>query len=177
MANHKNNGGGSMYYYRNNPSQTTDDEEHFKKTVAIALPVFILVVLLLRLLCFWIHKDNDEEDVVAGPGNRVRQRRQSSGAGGWVDRAPSSTVAGASVEVVSPVRAAEPPLVCMYRKADGWREGSCGVCLAELADGEVLRVLPACMHYFHAACVGEWLRGHDTCPLCRAPLVGPAAVA
>ncbi|CAD6255590.1 unnamed protein product [Miscanthus lutarioriparius] len=73
-----------------------------------------------------------------------------------------------------PVRAAEPPLVCTYRKADGWREGSCGVCLADLADGDAVRVLPACMHYFHAACVGEWLCAHATCPLCRAPLVAPA---
>ena len=53
----------------------------------------------------------------------------------------------------------------------------CGVCLADLEDGVAVRVLPACMHYFHAACIGEWLRGHETCPLCRAPLVGPAAVA
>jgi hypothetical protein len=63
-----------------------------------------------------------------------------------------------------------PPLVCTYRSVDGWREGSCGVCLVDLADGEAVRVLPACMHYFHAACVGEWLRAHHTCPLCRAPV-------
>ncbi|CAO1940220.1 unnamed protein product [Urochloa humidicola] len=71
-------------------------------------------------------------------------------------------------------QAAGPPLVCTYRRADGWRERSCGVCLSELADGELVRVLPACMHYFHAACVGEWLSVHATCPLCRAPLAGTA---
>jgi hypothetical protein len=79
-----------------------------------------------------------------------------------------------AVEVAqAPMHAVSPPLVCTYRKADGWREGSCGVCLADLADGEAVRVLPACMHYFHAACVGECLRAHHTCPLCRAP-VDPA---
>ena len=59
--------------------------------------------------------------------------------------------------------------MCTYRRADGWRESSCGVCLSELADGELIRVLPACIHYFHAGCVQEWLSANATCPLCRAP--------
>ncbi|XP_010238976.1 RING-H2 finger protein ATL18 [Brachypodium distachyon] len=61
------------------------------------------------------------------------------------------------------------PCVTEYQRSDGWREAMCPVCLCDFADGEVVRVLPPCMHYFHAACVGEWLRkGHTTCPLCRA---------
>ncbi|XP_010238977.1 E3 ubiquitin-protein ligase Os03g0188200 [Brachypodium distachyon] len=68
------------------------------------------------------------------------------------------------------------PCVTEYRRSDGWREATCPVCLSEFVDGEAVRVLPACMHYFHAACVGEWLRkGHATCPLCRA--APPSAVA
>ncbi|WVZ48955.1 hypothetical protein U9M48_000340 [Paspalum notatum var. saurae] len=67
-------------------------------------------------------------------------------------------------------------VVCTYRKADGWAEATCAVCLAELADGVSVRVLPVCMHYFHAACVGEWLLVHHTCPLCGAPLDAAAAV-
>jgi hypothetical protein len=72
----------------------------------------------------------------------------------------------AAVEVVAaaPVWAAEPPLLCTYRKEDGWGESSCGVCLADLADGEALRVLPpAGLHALlplHDASVNEWLRGH-----------------
>jgi hypothetical protein len=68
-----------------------------------------------------------------------------------------------------------PPLVCTYREADGLVEDSYGVCLAELADGDAIGVLPACMQFFHAACVNEWLHGHDNCPLCRAPLVAPGS--
>jgi hypothetical protein len=51
-----------------------------------------------------------------------------------------------------------------YRRAEG--------CLAEFGDGEAVRLLPpACMHYFHAECVGEWLQhAHETCPPYRAPL-------
>jgi hypothetical protein len=181
MATNTNNGGASSmyYYYGEGPRQT--DEEQDKTIVAIVVPVIIVVILVLRLLCSCLQKDSEEQDA-GGPGSTARQLRPSRGqrtteAGGRVvDRAPSSTVSGAVVEV-APAQAGEPPLVCTYTKADGWGEGTCGVCLADLADGDALRVLPACMHYFHAACVGEWLRAHGTCPLCRAPLVAPAAAA
>uniref|UniRef100_A0A0E0PYR2 RING-type E3 ubiquitin transferase n=1 Tax=Oryza rufipogon TaxID=4529 RepID=A0A0E0PYR2_ORYRU len=44
----------------------------------------------------------------------------------------------------------------------------CVVCLQELADGDVVRVLPACRHFFHGGCIDLWLRAHSTCPVCRA---------
>ena len=89
--------------------------------------------------------------------------RNKTGGG---DGVPSTVATG--VEVASaPVQPVSPLLVCMYRRADGWREGSCGVCLADLADGEAIRVLPTCMHYFRATWVGEWLRAHHTCRWCH----------
>ena len=68
-----------------------------------------------------------------------------------------------------PAVAMEEQLVCTYLRADGWQEATCPVCLSEMEDGETVRVLPVCMHYFHDACVGEWLRENSTCPLCRGP--------
>jgi hypothetical protein len=46
----------------------------------------------------------------------------------------------------------------------------CPVCLEDYAAKDVLRVLPACGHAFHAACIDAWLRQHPTCPVCRASL-------
>ncbi|KAL6861806.1 hypothetical protein ACP4OV_017506 [Aristida adscensionis] len=46
----------------------------------------------------------------------------------------------------------------------------CAVCLSEFADDEELRLLPPCSHAFHPDCIGEWLAGHVTCPVCRCSL-------
>ncbi|KAF7107578.1 hypothetical protein CFC21_108188 [Triticum aestivum] len=46
----------------------------------------------------------------------------------------------------------------------------CAVCLSEFEDGDQLRLLPKCSHAFHPDCIGEWLAGHVTCPVCRCSL-------
>uniref|UniRef100_A0ACD5Z1S8 Uncharacterized protein n=1 Tax=Avena sativa TaxID=4498 RepID=A0ACD5Z1S8_AVESA len=53
--------------------------------------------------------------------------------------------------------------------AGGWADAECPICLSELADGERVRVLPACGHGFHGACVDGWLAARASCPTCRAP--------
>ncbi|CAN6276734.1 unnamed protein product [Urochloa humidicola] len=44
----------------------------------------------------------------------------------------------------------------------------CAVCLSPFTPDADLRLLPACRHAFHAACVDAWLRTTPSCPLCRA---------
>uniref|UniRef100_A0A0D9WQX5 RING-type E3 ubiquitin transferase n=1 Tax=Leersia perrieri TaxID=77586 RepID=A0A0D9WQX5_9ORYZ len=43
----------------------------------------------------------------------------------------------------------------------------CAVCLEELGEGAVVRMLPSCKHYFHATCVDVWLLSRASCPVCR----------
>ncbi|XP_010919411.3 RING-H2 finger protein ATL79 [Elaeis guineensis] len=47
-------------------------------------------------------------------------------------------------------------------------EAECAICLAEFAEGERVRVLPACNHGFHVKCVQAWLASRPSCPTCRA---------
>jgi E3 ubiquitin-protein ligase ATL41 len=44
----------------------------------------------------------------------------------------------------------------------------CAVCLSLLEEGEVVRMLPACHHVFHVACIDNWLTSSASCPVCRA---------
>jgi E3 ubiquitin-protein ligase ATL41 len=46
-------------------------------------------------------------------------------------------------------------------------DGQCAVCLGEMEDGELGRLLPACRHAFHVECIDTWLRVSSTCPVCR----------
>lgn len=43
----------------------------------------------------------------------------------------------------------------------------CALCLEAFRDSDKCRLLPACKHSFHAACVDSWLSKSSVCPLCR----------
>lgn len=50
------------------------------------------------------------------------------------------------------------------------REVTCVVCLEAPAKGETLRRL-RCLHTFHPWCIDRWCLSHETCPLCKMPIV------
>ena len=55
---------------------------------------------------------------------------------------------------------------------------TCAVCLSQLRDQDKVRELRNCCHVFHRDCIDRWVdhdhehdENHNTCPLCRAPLL------
>uniref|UniRef100_A0A0E0MIC7 RING-type domain-containing protein n=1 Tax=Oryza punctata TaxID=4537 RepID=A0A0E0MIC7_ORYPU len=144
------------------------DQSDYKAAVAIMLSVSF-VVILIRLIHFIInqsdHRAPANGDVTPRPG------------GGGVSRVPARFPRPRPVGAGNGMAMAcqPPPCTSTYRRDDGWMETACPVCLSDFADGEVIRLLPECMHYFHAACIDEWLRTRATCPLCRAAPAGEAA--
>ncbi|KAF3669753.1 RING-H2 finger protein ATL68 [Capsicum annuum] len=65
----------------------------------------------------------------------------------------------------------------VYSKRNGNGSGNdvvCPICLCEYRDGEMLRMMPDCKHYFHVMCLDAWLKLNASCPVCRnSPLPTP----
>ncbi|KAK8080731.1 hypothetical protein PG997_008549 [Apiospora hydei] len=53
-------------------------------------------------------------------------------------------------------------------------KGECTICIDDVGMGDEVIVLP-CKHWFHDECVVLWLKEHNTCPICRAPVEGESA--
>ncbi|KAL3081462.1 hypothetical protein niasHS_011706 [Heterodera schachtii] len=52
-----------------------------------------------------------------------------------------------------------------------WAELECTICLGEIEKEtpvKLLAILEPCKHIFHNECISEWLKNHNTCPICRA---------
>ncbi|KAL6602813.1 hypothetical protein ACP70R_043174 [Stipagrostis hirtigluma subsp. patula] len=49
----------------------------------------------------------------------------------------------------------------------GEEAAACSVCLGVFESGEMVRLLPVCLHLYHVECIDPWLAAHSTCPICR----------
>ncbi|BAT76860.1 hypothetical protein LR48_Vigan07g140100 [Vigna angularis] len=76
------------------------------------------------------------------------------------------------VEVVSESRIENLVSSFKYKKEGvvGY-DDECSVCLSGFEEGEEVRKLPQCKHWFHAPCIDMWLYSHLDCPICRTPVV------
>lgn len=73
---------------------------------------------------------------------------------------------------------AQLPVASYQRKLSGDADNSeCAICISELEDGEMVRMLPNCNHVFHQECVDRWFCISGTCPVCRATVsAGEASI-
>ncbi|KAL2921890.1 RING-H2 finger protein ATL22 [Bienertia sinuspersici] len=44
----------------------------------------------------------------------------------------------------------------------------CPICLSKYSPKDTLKMLPYCLHRFHADCIDIWLKSQPNCPICRA---------
>jgi hypothetical protein len=53
---------------------------------------------------------------------------------------------------------------------------SCSICMDNFKARDRIRTLP-CLHFFHKACIDEWLQRQGTCPICKSRVDPTAASA
>ena len=63
--------------------------------------------------------------------------------------------------------------ILSYSTKKGADQIECVVCLGELEEGDMVRLLPNCRHEFHVPCIDKWFMAHSNCPVCRSPIVAP----
>lgn len=71
----------------------------------------------------------------------------------------------------------DPPTAEMMAKCEKYKfvkeekekvegEDCCAICMCDMEEGEDVHKL-VCKHFFHEACVGQWLKDNATCPICK----------
>ncbi|KAL5053519.1 hypothetical protein RYX36_034201 [Vicia faba] len=166
------------------PSYQTYHHFHTLRIGLIALACFVTTVMLFLTFVIWVRRynhDNDRDRRIMPILFDVHGYRDSrtSDNGRDDDDAVESVVdhpiwfirtTGLQESVIDSIA------VLKYRKNEGLVDGTdCSVCLGEFQEDESLRILPKCSHAFHILCIDTWLRSHQTCPLCRAPVINEAA--
>ncbi|CAD6248502.1 unnamed protein product [Miscanthus lutarioriparius] len=147
----------------------------FASNMAVILAALLTALALALAL-------NAAVRYLLGRSRRARRGRAGSSSGQRDSGARISDPEKPAAEAPPP----PPPPALVYSAAGTKLAGAaaeCAICLAEFADGDAVRVMPACRHGFHARCIERWLAGgrRSSCPTCRAPAAvaagSPAAVA
>ncbi|PSR96228.1 RING-H2 finger protein [Actinidia chinensis var. chinensis] len=125
--------------------------------VAIVVLFFVVVfILFLHLYAkrFWHLREDDDESAT------TRRRR--------FEFAPSAATAALRRGLDPSVLKSLPTI--SFNPQDFTDGLECAVCLCDLADDEMARILPKCNHGFHVDCIDIWFQSHSTCPICRNPV-------
>ncbi|OIW11316.1 hypothetical protein TanjilG_20465 [Lupinus angustifolius] len=77
----------------------------------------------------------------------------------------NSSCCGVQEEILKKI-----PVIAYSINLIGLDQGECSICLGELEDGDLLRLLPSCNHAFHIPCIDSWFKEHESCPFCRSQI-------
>lgn len=116
----------------------------------IVLFSFVLIVILLFLYARWV----------------CRYHRFT----------PSTSISAAATP--SPSQGLDPAVISslpivlhqLWSPPVGASVDDCCICLGIFQEGDKVKLLPECKHYYHSECVDRWLSTHTSCPLCRASI-------
>ncbi|KAK9103769.1 hypothetical protein Sjap_021023 [Stephania japonica] len=146
-------------------------------TIAIALGLLILLstILLASYICCRA-RARARSAAASGPDGIVLPRiifvaeEDEEGMRGDGDGDGDGRVSGLDQTVIN----SYPKFVFARSRDLGGGDAMCSICLCDYKEGEMMRMMPDCRHFFHLGCVDAWLRIHASCPVCRnSPLPTP----
>uniref|UniRef100_A0ACD5ZCV6 Uncharacterized protein n=1 Tax=Avena sativa TaxID=4498 RepID=A0ACD5ZCV6_AVESA len=181
------------YYYNSSPSSSspaslTSASRHHVSLEITSLPILVLTVLgiltisailltyyvfVIRCCISWHTTSSpDYGSPLIISLSRRRGRSTTSGHELPVVHGPAPDKARGGLGELA-IRALPAFMYSKAVKTDadaGGDTSDCAVCLGEFQEEERVRLLPSCLHVFHADCVDTWLQGNANCPLCRAAI-------
>ncbi|XP_019167614.1 PREDICTED: RING-H2 finger protein ATL66-like [Ipomoea nil] len=139
------------------------------------LSLLLIIFLFLRFIRMHASFPSTNDDVISSSIVVTRQnigRREMMG--------------GNNVSVVAPAPAASSEVIkslpifmhnCRLSSENTrLRDGDeCCICLGVFEDGEMIKVMPNCLHAFHSHCIDRWLSSSSTCPVCRSSIRSTSA--
>ncbi|XP_031494946.1 E3 ubiquitin-protein ligase ATL41-like [Nymphaea colorata] len=123
------------------------------RTAILCLSGVIILVALLHLYAHCLARRFVGTDLSGEPGVAII-------VGSGPEQYPKHSLGASMV-------AALPLFSYQQRKPDCSERRECAVCLCSFEEGEMARLLPNCLHFFHVECIDMWLYSHSTCPVCR----------
>ncbi|KAF7087023.1 hypothetical protein CFC21_090246 [Triticum aestivum] len=185
------------YYYSSSSPATSSRLTHHVTLSLTSLPILVLTVLgilttsallltyyvLVIRCCLTWHATTSDHDSRAPRSlvislTRRRHRRNSTPSDhelpvvhGPVPDEPRTGLGEPAIRALPAFRYTK----AAKDDATGGDASECAVCLGEFQEGERVRLLPGCLHVFHAECIDTWLHGCASCPLCRAAITGKQA--
>uniref|UniRef100_A0ACD5YVI1 Uncharacterized protein n=1 Tax=Avena sativa TaxID=4498 RepID=A0ACD5YVI1_AVESA len=183
------------YYYYSSPSSSqtsslTAASRHHASLEITSMPILVLTVLGILTIsailltyyvfvircCLTLHTtsspDSGRSLIISLSRRRRRGRSTTSGHELPVVHGPAPDDARGGLGELA-IRALPAFMYSKAVKTDddaGGDTSDCAVCLGEFQEEERVRLLPSCLHVFHADCVDTWLQGNANCPLCRAAI-------
>ncbi|KAF8413251.1 hypothetical protein HHK36_001227 [Tetracentron sinense] len=141
--------------------------------IALAFLVLLSTILLATYVCFRASRNRSRRPVPnpnnSNPNGIILPRIifVSEDDGGTDEE---NLVVGLDQMVIN----SYPKFPFCKSKDMGNGDSLCSICLCDYKDGEMLRMMPDCRHFFHLCCIDAWLRLSGSCPVCRnSPLPTP----
>jgi hypothetical protein len=124
--------------------------------------IVILFVLILCVACIKKRDDSDEED----EHEDIRRQFEAESESEMEEEEEDPiTLTEVDYDRFFPIINTE-----KHNKKGKLKEEICSICIDKILNGEKVRKIKYCAHYFHSGCLTDWVKVNESCPNCKLEL-------